>query len=150
MRKAKSNDAATKASTTKTSSSKKMMSKAEAELLSNDELLDMVKKSQGHTGSDFQAYMNCDFSYTTLTGILKDRGFVNGWHLPSSDVADVVRLKRYANKPIRQAFLIDEQVADDWKALCHALPYRSVLLSIALERFMSDLRNKRITIELDV
>ena len=59
------------------------LTKEECQQKSDAELLAMVAKAQGHTAKDFSEYMNCDFSYSYLTNILRDRGYENGWHKTS-------------------------------------------------------------------
>lgn len=46
------------------------MTKEEAQQKTDFELLQMIKDSKGHTGNDFSDYMNCDFSYSYLTGLI--------------------------------------------------------------------------------
>lgn len=59
------------------------MTKEEVQQKTDAELLQMIQRAQGHTGKDFTAHMGCDFSYSYLTGLLRDRGYENGWHKTS-------------------------------------------------------------------
>jgi len=65
------------------------MTKEEAKQKSDAELLQMIQQAQGHTGKEFSDYMNCDFSYTYLTGFIRDRGYENGWHKTSEGSSPV-------------------------------------------------------------
>ena len=67
------------------------MTKEEAQQKSDAELLQMIQQAQGHTGKEFSDYMNCDFSYTYLTGLIRDRGYENGWHKASEGSSPVVK-----------------------------------------------------------
>jgi hypothetical protein len=60
--------------------------------------------------------MNCDFSYTYLTGLIRDRGYENGWHKTSEGSSPVVkptviRMKMSDEGTTRKSFIIDEDVA---------------------------------------
>lgn len=54
------------------------MTKEEAQSLTDAELLRMIQQAQKHTGKYFSDYMNCDFSYTTLIKLLRERGYESG------------------------------------------------------------------------
>ena len=87
------------------------MTKEEAQQKSDAELLQMIQQAQGHTGKDFSDYMNCDFSYTYLTGLIRDRGYENGWHKTSEGSSPVVkptviRMKKSDEGTTRKSFII--------------------------------------------
>lgn len=131
------------------------MTKEEAQQKSDAELLQMIQQSQGHTGKDFSDYMNCDFSYTYLTGLIRDRGYENGWHKTSEGSSPVVKptaicMKKSVNDTTRKSFIIDEDVAAEWKEFNKNVPFPSVTLGCALRRFMEDYRSGRITFELEI
>ena len=131
------------------------MTKEEAQQKSDAELLQMIDRSKGPTGNDFQDYMNCDFSYTYLTGLIRDRGYENGWHKTSEGSSPVVkptviRMKKSDEGTTRKSFIIDEDVAAEWKEFNKNVPFPSVTLGCALRRFMEDYRSGRITFELEI
>lgn len=131
------------------------MTKEEAQQKSDDELLQMILKAQGHTGKDFSEYMNCDFSYTYLTGLIRDRGFENGWHKTSEGASPAIKptiifMKKSDEGTTRKSFIIDQDVASEWKDFNKHVPFPSVTLGCALRRFMDDYRSGRITFELDI
>ena len=131
------------------------MTKDEAQQKSDAELLQMIDRSKGHTGNDFQDYMNCDFSYTYLTGLIRDRGYENGWHKTSEGSTPVVkptviRMKKSDEGTTRKSFIIDEDVAAEWKEFNKNVPFPSVTLGCALRRFMEDYRSGRISFELEI
>ena len=131
------------------------MTKEEAQQKTDTELLQMIQQAQGHTGKDFSDYMNCDFSYTYLTGLIRDRGYENGWHKTSEGSSPVmkptvIRMKKSEDGTTRKSFIIDEDVAEEWKSLNKNVPFPSVTLGCALRRFMDDYHSGRITFELEI
>ena len=131
------------------------MTKEEAQQKSDAELLQMIQQAQGHTGKEFSDYMHCDFSYTYLTGLIRDRGYENGWHKTSEGSSPVVkptviRMKKSDEGTTRKSFIIDEDVASEWKEFNKNVPFPSVTLGCALRRFMEDYRSGRITFELEI
>ena len=131
------------------------MTKEEAQQKTDSKLLQMIQQAQGHTGKDFSDYMNCDFSYTYLTGLIRDRGYENGWHKTSEGSSPVVkptviRMKKSDEGTTRKSFIIDEDVAAEWKDFNKNVPFPSVTLGCALRRFMEDYRSGRITFELEI
>ena len=131
------------------------VTKEEAQQKSNAELLQMIQQAQGHTGKDFSNYMHCDFSYTYLTGLIRDRGYENGWHKTSEGSSPimkptVIRMRKSNEGTIRKSFIIDEGVAAEWKEFNKNVPFPSVTLGCALRRFMEDYRSGRITFELEI
>lgn len=130
------------------------MTKEEAQQKSDAELLQMIQQAQGHT-NDFQNFMNCDFSYTYLTSLIRERGYENGWHKTSEGSSPVVkptviRMKKSEDGTTRKSFIIDEDVAAEWKEFNRNVPFPSVTLGCALQRFMEDYRSGRITFELEI
>ncbi len=131
------------------------MTKEEAQQLSDAELLQMVQKAQGHTGNDFKEYMNLDFSYTTLTGLLRERGFESGWHKTSDGATPtikptVIRMKKNDGVAVRQSYMVDKSIAEEWKQFNKHVPYKTVTLGWALRRFMDDVKSGRIKFELEI
>lgn len=131
------------------------MTKEEAQQKTDAELLQMIQQAQGHTGKDFSDYMNCDFSYTYLTGQIRDRGYENGWHKTSEGSSPVmkptvIRMKKTEDGTTRKSFIIDKDVAEEWKSFNKNVPFPSVTLGCALRRFMEDYHSGRITFELEI
>lgn len=131
------------------------LKKSELRKKTDAELLDLVQKSVGHTGKDFSTYMNCDFSYSYLTSLLKDRGFINGWYKPSnktSSVKDVtiISMKKSENETCRQAYMIEKSIASEWKEFNKNIPYKTVTIGSALQRFMDDVKSGHIRFSLEI
>ena len=131
------------------------MTKEELQQKSDKELLALVEKSKGHTGNDFSEYMNCDFSYSFLTTTLKDRGYENGWHKTSEGTSPVIKptaicMKKSDKETTRKSFIIDEDVASEWKEFNKNVPFPSVTLGCALRRFMDDYKSGLIKFELEI
>ena len=131
------------------------ITKEDAQSLSDSELLHMIQKAQGHTGKDFSDYMNCDFSYSYLTSLIRDRGYENGWHKTSEGSSPVlkptvIRMKKSEDGTTRKSFIIEEAVAEEWKSFNRNVPFPSVTLGCALRRFMEDYRSGSITFELEI
>ena len=131
------------------------MTKEEAQQKTDEELLQMIQQAQGHTGKDFSDYMNCDFSYTYLTGLIRDRGYENGWHKTSEGISytekpTVIIMKKSDDGTTRKSFIIDEDVAAEWKEFNKSVPFPSVTLGSALRRFMDDVRSRRIKFEFEI
>lgn len=131
------------------------MTKEEAQQKTDAELLQMIQQAQGHTGKDFSDYMNCNFSYTYLTGLICDRGYENGWHKTSEGSSPVMKptvihMKKSEDSTTRKSFIIDEDVAEEWKSFNKNVPFPSVTLGCALRRFMEDYHSGRITFELEI
>lgn len=131
------------------------MTKEELQQNSDKELLALVEKSKGHTGNDFSEYMNCDFSYSFLTTTLKDRGYENGWHKTSEGNSPVIKptaicMKKSDKDTTRKSFIIDEDVASEWKEFNKNVPFPSVTLGFALRRFMDDYKSGLIKFELEI
>ncbi len=131
------------------------MTKEEAQQKSDAELFQMIQQAQGHTGKDFAEYMNSDFSYSYLTSLLRDRGYENGWHKTSEGSSPVVkptiiRMKKSDEGTTRKSFIIDEDVAVEWKEFNKNVPFPSVTLGSALRRFMDDYNSGRIKFELEI
>lgn len=148
-------DNAENVSGTVTVSDTPKITKEEAQQMTDTELLQMVQKATGHTGKDFTDYMGCDFSYTYLTGLLKDRGYENGWHKTSEGSSPVVkptiiRMKKSDEGTTRKSFIIDEDVAAEWKEFNKNVPFPSVTIGWALRRFMDDYNSGRIKFELEI
>ena len=131
------------------------MTKEKLQQKSDIELLALVEKSKGHTGNDFGEYMNCDFSYSFLTTTLKDRGYENGWHKTSEGNSPVIKptaicMKKSDKETTRKSFIIDEDVASEWKEFNKNVPFPSVTLGCALRRFMDDYKSGLIKFELEI
>ena len=131
------------------------ITKEEAQMMTDEKLLQMVQQSQGHTGKDFPEHMSCDFSYTYLTGLLKDRGYEMGWHKTSEGSSPIVKptvlqMKKSDDEVSRQSYMVEKSVADEWKQFNKNVPYKTVTLGWALRRFMDEVRSGRIKFELEL
>lgn len=131
------------------------ITKEQCQIMSDEELLSLIKQAQGHT-KDFQSFMKCDFSYTYLTGVLRDRGYENGWYR-NTDTAytpplekTIIPMKKTNNVTIRQSYLIDEDIANEWKQFNQNVPFKTVTLGWALRRFMDDVKSGKIKFELEI
>ena len=148
-------DNAENVSGTVTVSDTPKITKEEAQQMTDTELLQMVQKATGHTGKDFTDYMGCDFSYTYLTGLLKDRGYEMGWHKTSEGIAPVqkqltIKMKKPEEDTSRQSYVVEKSVAEEWKLFNKNVPYKSVTIGWALRRFMDDYNSGRIKFELEI
>lgn len=131
------------------------ITKEECQQKSDAELLAMVAKAQGHTAKDFSEYLNCDFSYSYLTSILRDRGYENGWHktsdAPSSSPKPIViQMKKSDDEVSRQSYMLEKNIAEEWKQFNKNVPYKTVTLGWAMKRFMEDVKSGRIKFELEI
>ena len=132
-----------------------LMTKEELLTKSDADLLDMVNKAAGHTGKDFQEFMECDFSYSFLTTTLKNRGYENGWHkvdgtAVATQAAEVILMKKSDAETVRQSYQIGKRVAAEWKEFNKNVPFKSVTLESAMQRFMSDVKSGKIRFELEI
>ena len=59
-------------------------------------------------------------------------------------------MKKSDEGTTRKSFIIDEDVAAEWKEFNKNVPFPSVTLGFALRRFMEDYRSCRITFELEI
>lgn len=128
------------------------MTMEEMQNASDDELLAMVEKAAGHT-KDFSTFLHTDFSYTTLTGELKKRGYQNGWYrnpdVEGKKHVDVIQMK--APKSTRRVALsMSDEVADAWQQFNKNVPYRSVTIDEACRRFMRDYAEGKISFTLSI
>ena len=130
------------------------MSKEECQQKTDEELLNMLQKAQGHTGKDFPDFMNCDFSYSYLTSVLRDRGYENGWHKVADSVSSpkptLVKMKKSEEETVRVSYMVDRSIAEEWKRFNQHVPYKTVTLGCAMRRFMEDVRSGRIKFELEI
>ena len=131
------------------------MTKAELIERSDEELLNLVDKAKGHTGNDFGDFMNCDFSYSFLTNVLKERGFENGWHkaIESTSVStspEVILMRKSNDEVVRSTYMIEKSIADEWKKFNENVPYKTVTLGHALNRFMDDYKAGKIKFEFEI
>lgn len=130
------------------------MTKEELQQKTDEELLAMIQKAQGHTGKDFQEYMQCDFSYSYLSTALKNRGWENDWHKVSESSFALkpvtIRMKKSDDETVRVSYMLDKSTAEQWKRFNKNVPYKTVTLGAAMQRFMEDVRSGRIRFELEI
>lgn len=138
-----------------TEATNKKMTKEELQQKSDAEILALIDGAKGHTGKDFSEVMNCDFSYSYLTGVLSDRGYEIGWHKTSEGNAvkpkpTVIQMKKSDVECHRQSYMIEDSIAQEWKDFNKAVPYKTVTLAYALRRFMDDYKSGLIKFELEL
>ena len=131
------------------------MTKAELKEKSDEELLSLVNNAKGHTNSDFGDFMNCDFSYSFLTNTLKERGYELGWYKPSettnvSTSPEVILMRKSNDEVVRSTHMIEKSIADEWKLFNANVPYKTVTLGHALNRFMDDYKSGKIKFEFEI
>lgn len=138
-----------------------MITKEDLAKMTDGEVLDLVKKAQGHT-KEMQDFLNCDFSYTHLTNELKRRGWTDGWHKPVSDPTDMpvatvctpaperVVLKPPTGKTIRKTLTLSEDTAERWTRLASRVPYKSALVDAAFDRLLKAYEDGLVTFSLDI
>ena len=70
-----------------------MITKDDLRNMSDRELLDLINQAteQHCTGKNFSEKFDCDFSYTHLTQMLRNRGWTLGWHKLSETVDSPVQ-----------------------------------------------------------
>ena len=128
------------------------MTKEEAQQKTDAELLQMIQQAQNHTGKDFYDHMNCDFSYSYLTNLIRDRGYEKGWHKTSEGSSPVtepatIPMKKPKGGTVRKTFTINKDVADSWLSFNQNIQFPSVTIEYALRRFMEDYYYGRIKFE---
>ena len=139
-----------------------MITKEQLKSMSDDEILELIRKSQGNTGKTFSETMGCDFSYSHLLDTIKRRGYVLDWYNPDwyhpgerteSIIDDGEHINITLTKPkgevIRRTYSLDKDTADRWSALTSNKPYPSTILTYALENFINDYCDGKITLLLD-
>ncbi len=131
------------------------MSKETLQQKTDQDLLHLIERSKGHTGTDFSEYMNCDFSYSYLTTVLKDRGYENGWYktsnAPSTSIKPItIQMRKPEGSVSRQSYMIETSVANQWKLFNKNVPYKTVTLKYALQRFIDDYNSGLIDFELKI
>lgn len=139
---------------TQTAHGVKIMTKEEVQMKTDEELLQMVKKAQKHT-NNFAQFMGCDFSYTYLINLLHERGYENGWHRATNKTVhegkpEIIKLRKPEGATTRKSYIIEGDIANQWKEFNLNVPYPSVTIGSALQRFMSDYKEGRIKLELDI
>lgn len=128
------------------------MTKKEAQQKTDAELLQMIQQAQNHTGTDFGDHMNCDFSYSYLTNLIRDRGYEKGWHKTSEGSSPVtepatIPMRKSKGGTVRKTFTINKDVADTWLSFNQNIQFPSVTIEYALRRFMEDYYFGRIKFE---
>lgn len=132
----------------------KKLTLEDARRLPDEELLKMVRKAKGHTGKDFKKYFNCDFCYTSLTGLLKERGYEQGWYKPNKTCTETyVKPKSFILKKAdgdctRYNAEISVSVLKAWKEFTKDLCYKRTALDTALTFFMDEAKAGRIKFEI--
>lgn len=126
-----------------------MITKEELKNKDDEFLLELVNSAAGQT-ADFQKNFDADFSYSYLLDELKKRGAQNGWYFPNGTVkTDTIPL--YASKEsIRKSFTLSPSVAKRWKSAMEHIPFPSLALDAALNRFVDDIEAGRVQFELNL
>ena len=130
------------------------MSLEETRTLSDAELLEMAQKAQGHS-NDFSEHMHCNFSHSSFSNLLQERGYKKDWHKVSEGVTpvlkpDVIKLKKTDSVTTRKSYIVPNDVAAKWKQFNKDIPCPSVTLAAAMERFMADYRAGKIKFEIGI
>ena len=136
---------------TEVSSSEPMISKEEVKSFSDEKLKEMHKKAQGHT-TDFKEYLNCDFSYSFFSNVLKQRGLPHRLRNANNEVSrtdtpDIITLNKSEYSTIRKSYTVSSKTAEEWKKFSKDIPNPSVLLSAAMERLMNDYKAGKVKFE---
>ena len=135
------------------------MSLGEMRRLSDEELNAMYKEAQGHTHSpEFQEMFNADFSYTSLTNEMKNRGIelrFKRCRAPKStkSVPDAVRKTEISmskeGMTVKRRFItVDSDIYDQWLRFIEKFPYPSVVTTAAFKQFMDDYDKGEIVIKM--
>lgn len=133
----------------------RIMTKEDAQQKSDAELLQLIEKAAGHTNKDFREYMHCDFSYTYLTSLMKDRGYESGWHKISDaplllQKPFVINMKKSETECCRQSFMIEKEIYKEWKLFNKDVPYKTVTFGHALRIFMNGVKSGLITFVFEI
>ena len=112
----------------------------EVKLWSDEQLLALIEKVKGNS-KDFQIITNADFSYSSLCGILRERGFVNGWHKPeggqkneASPVQEpgtpkIIKMEPLCKDSNRLNMMVCKPLAKEWTEFTSRYMYPRVLTS---------------------
>lgn len=63
---------------------------------------------------------------------------------------DIILMKKSEDDTTRKSFIIDKDIAEEWKSFNKNVPFPSVTLGCALRRFMYDYNSGRIKFELEI
>lgn len=112
----------------------------------DQELLEMVKKAPGNTGKSFQSTFGVEFSYTTLTKELNNRGYKKEWHKVDGGkgkkgiVAKIYNLNNLEDRT-RRNLTIPDEIFKIYIKYFGKIHNQSVVIGVALERFIEDYKN---------
>ncbi len=133
----------------------------EVKLWSDEQLLAMLEKAKGNT-KDFQRITNVGFSYSSLCGILRERGYVNGWHKPDGGQKNeaapiqepaapkIIKMEPFCEKEDNRLYLtVCKSLADEWKYFTSFYKYPRVINEWALRYFMEEVESGRVKITYD-
>ena len=136
------------------------MSLVEMRQLSDDEIINMYQKAQGHTRTaDFKKVCNTDFSYSSLTCEMKNRNIPlrftrnrkNGETTVCGNDSTLPR-NVYMTKDgmtlTRHVISVDSETYRQWKTFIEKFTCPSVLTTAALRQFMEDFNAGKIRIEI--
>lgn len=118
---------------------------SELKSASDRELVEMQKEALGHTGKEFPDTFGTEFSYSAITQELGNRGFVQGWFKPSSEIT--VKLD---DKNERRNMTMCSDTAQRWDKLCKGSTQKNLLLSAALEHFMDDYASGAVKVRVEL
>lgn len=116
--------------------------------MSDEELLDLVKKAKGHTGTDFKEFCSTDFAYTTLLNELRARGYENGWYKQNGlTVSDQKKIEFIYLEDLdltngetkKTSFDVSSETLLRWRKMTSAMAHKGRILEIAMIRFLDAL-----------
>ena len=130
-----------------------LITKADLAAMSNAELLNMVKKSKGHTGKDFKSYMKADFSYTALTNEITRRGGKTGYYFgsplgdfkPEEKKCEAIKIVKSADNIVKKNYRIDKHTSELWDETFKNIPSKSFLVNMALLNLIEKYKNHEIS-----
>jgi hypothetical protein len=118
--------------------------------MSDAEILDIVNDATSRhitEAAKFKAnHPDFDFTYPQFRNELIDRGYVQEWHKPNTEVAenlkvtpDVVNLvKDPTSEKVRKTFSLSKETAQAWDEFIKNKPMNSILVDTALKRLIAD------------
>ena len=124
-----------------------MITKNDMLNMTDMQLLELVENAKGHTGKEFQAHCDTDFSYSVLLNELRNRGYENGWYKPSSTIVEPVKETEYIyleeleahGRCVKTSFDIGEDTLEKWRKMTSMMARKGRILEIAMIRFMDSL-----------
>ena len=132
---------------------KRMLAAQALKKKSDKELIDMADLTTSVHVTDpkrFKDYFKVGYEYADVTSELASRGYakVSRWEKQSqeksTDGKEQVAIHKPSEATIRKSYTITVTEAKKWKDFADPFPYPSVLLELAMERFISDVDSGKI------